>query len=71
MKWGKHLPDLFSGSYHMTQLANFGYKLYTNPNSSKHLQAEYHYFHNKYKIGYKCKELPICIVAAGKNLLKK
>ena len=54
MKWGKHLPDLFSGCYHMTQLANFGYKLHTNPNSSKHLQAEYYYFHNKYKIGYRC-----------------
>ena len=53
-------------------VTNFEYEidLYRDANKSFVLQAEYFQLNKRYSIGNYPMELPICVVAAGRNLVK-
>ena len=50
-----------------TEQAYFAYSLYLQPDNPKFMQAEYYYYESKYNIS-QYSELPLCIVAPGRNL---
>ena len=50
-----------------TEHAYFAYSLYQQPDNINYLNAEYYYYETKYNIS-KYEELPLCIVAPGRNL---
>lgn len=55
-----------------TFVSNFEYEvdLYRDANKSFVLQAEYYQLNERYSIGKYPKELPICVAATGRNLVK-
>ena len=50
-----------------SKTAYFAYHLYQQPNNPSFLQAELYYYESKYNISQH-EELPLCIVAPGRNL---
>ena len=51
-----------------TEKAYFAWRLHQEPENVEYLKAEYYYLDYKYQIGSYQDELPICIVAPGRNL---
>jgi len=52
-----------------TQKAYFAYNLHNNPDNEKYQKAEQYYFQYKYNLDQYKDELPLCIVAPGRNIV--
>ena len=62
------LNEMMKGQY--KRELNYAIKLQENPENQDYLKAEYIYYDNQYSIGKYKKELPFCLVSAGRNMMR-